>query len=58
MKQRIGRLPEHPTTVDKLWQAVQRLWDELLQSILDNPIYDMPRHREDLRRAKGSAVKG
>ena len=56
LKQRLHKLPTHPTSLDELWQAVTKLWDEMPQSILDNPIDDMPRRRRDPRRAKGGAV--
>ena len=56
LKHRVQKLHPRPTSLDELWQAVERLWDEMLQSILDNPIDDMPRRREDLRKAKGGAV--
>ena len=56
LKHRIHKLSPRPTSLDALWQAVERLWVEMPQSILDNPIDDMPRRREDLRQAKGGAV--
>ena len=58
LKHRICSLPTHPTSADELWQAVQRLWDEMEQEIHDRAIESMTRRREDLKRVKGYAVRG
>ena len=56
LKHRLHRLPRCPTSLDELWQALEKLWDEMDQGIHDRAIEDMPRRREDLRRAKGGSV--
>ena len=57
LKHHLHRLPRHPTSVDKLWETVQRLWVEMDQDIIDNTIKDMLRRREEPRKAKDGAVR-
>lgn len=49
-------LPTHSPSLARLWQEINRVWGEMDQKIIVYAIKDMARCREDLRRAKGSAV--
>ena len=56
LKHRLHKVPTQPTSLNKLWQASTRLWEGMDQEIICSVIKDMPRCREDLKRAKGGAV--
>ena len=56
LKYCVTRLPRRPTSLDELWQALEKLWDEMDQGIHDRAVESMYRRREDLRRAKGGTV--
>ena len=56
LKHRLHKLPSHPTSLDKIWQAVTKLWDEMELNVSNSCVLDLPRRREDLRRAKGGVV--
>lgn len=53
VKNRIRRMPGHPSSLDQLWEAVQKCWDELPQSIIDGWIDDF-----ELRRLEVVAKQG
>jgi transposase len=45
VKSRIRKQPGHPSSLDQLWAAVQKAWDELPQSIVDGWIDDFEKRR-------------
>jgi hypothetical protein len=57
VKDKIRRMPEHPSSLDALWVAVQRHWDELPQSIVDGWIDDFEIRRMAVVNAKGKHTR-
>jgi transposase len=53
VKDRIRRLPGHPSSADALWEAIQEHWDAIPQSIVDGWIERFGDGRSAVVAAKG-----
>lgn len=53
VKDRIRRLPGHPSSADELWKAIQEHWDAIPQSIIDGWIRRLEDRRSAVVAAKG-----
>ena len=53
VKDRLRRMPGKPTTMDELWETIQKVWDEMPQSIIDGFIQSFEGRREQVVAAHG-----
>ncbi|KAI5453255.1 hypothetical protein NCC49_006278 [Naganishia albida] len=53
VKDRLRRMPGKPSTMDSLWEAIQKAWDEMPQHIVDGFIMSFEKRRSQLLAAHG-----
>jgi hypothetical protein len=53
VKDRLRRLPGKTSTMDALWEAIQKAWDEMPQHIVDGFVGRFEKGREHLLSAHG-----
>jgi transposase len=53
IKDRLRRMPGKPSTMDTLWAAIQKAWDEMPQHIVDGFILSFEKRRSQLLAAHG-----
>lgn len=57
VKDKIRRMPGHPSSLDELWASVEHYWDEIPQSIIDGWIDNFETRRLAVVAAQGKHTK-
>ena len=57
VKGTLRRMPEKPTTMDGLWEAIEKVWNEIPQQIVDGFIESFEERRKEVVAAHGGSTQ-
>ena len=57
VKRKLGEYENAPNGILELWERVEKIWEEIPESVYQNLISSMPRRVEEVLKAKGGCTR-